>query len=648
MGQNLFSGASPTQSELKRSGYLRCDRRQLVREYLGWKVGKPILTMTQATLTPFDRQQGANAPIVTYRVSIPQPESHLFEVVLLVQNYSLPILDLKLPVWTPGSYLVREYAKHIQDFDAKSSNYPLNWHKIAKNHWQVETTNLENHTIEIRYRVFANELSVRTNHLDATHGYFNGAAIFFRIPGLEKHPIQVVISVPQTNWQVTTPLPAVTGQVNTFVAVDFDTLVDSPFEIGNQQVYEFEVLGKTHELAIWGGKSNIVPEKVIADTQKIIEVEAKIFGGLPYDRYLFLLHLSTQGNGGLEHKYACSLNYPRFGFRAPDKYQRFMQLVAHEFFHLWNVKRIRPKALEVFDYDKENYTPSLWFSEGTTSYYDLTIPLRAGIYDVKTFLQNLGKEITRYELTPGRWVQPVSESSLDAWIKLYRPEANSNNSQISYYLKGEMVSLLLDLLIREKHSNQKSLDDVMLIMWQQFGVQEIGFTPQQLQEVLASVAGVDLTDFFAKYIDGTEELPFNRYLEPFGLQIASDDSDVPYLGIKVSSEQGREVIKFVETLTPAFKAGIDPGDELLALDGMRVTASTMSEFLQNYQSGDSIEVTVFHQEQLRQYQVTLDAPRPSSYQVKPVSNPTDKQRQNFAGYLGEDLQKLDLCFKSGV
>ncbi|WP_009632091.1 M61 family metallopeptidase [Synechocystis sp. PCC 7509] len=596
--------------------------------------------MTQATLTQFSQLRCENAPIITYRVAMPQPESHLFEVVLSVQGYLLPVLNLKLPVWTPGSYLVREYAKHVQDFGAKSGENKLVWHKIAKNHWQIETSNLDNQTIEISYRVFANELSVRTNHLDATHGYFNGAAIFFRIPGLEAQPMQIEVALPQDNWQVTTPLPEVTGQTNKFIAADFDTLVDSPFEIGTQEVYEFEVLGKAHQLAIWGGKSNIAPEKVIADTQKIIEVEAKIFGGLPYDHYIFLLHLSTQGNGGLEHKYACSLNYPRFGFRAPDKYNRFMQLVAHEFFHLWNVKRIRPKALEVFDYDGENYTSSLWFSEGTTSYYDLTIPLKAGIYNVKTFLQNLGKEITRYELTPGRWVQPVSESSLDAWIKLYRPEANSNNAQISYYLKGEMVSLLLDLLIRAKHNNLKSLDDVMLKMWQQFGIEEIGFTPQQLQEVIEAVAEIDLTDFFAKYIDGTEELPFNQYLEPFGLQVVGEDKDlVPHLGIKVNSEQGREVVKFVESGTPAQKAGIDPGDELLAIDGIRVTASTMSEFLQDYQGGDSIEVTVFHQEQLRQYQVTLGEPRPSSYGVKPVSNPTEKQQQNFANYLGEDLQK---------
>ena len=597
--------------------------------------------MTQAILTQLSPQKGDRAPRINYRVAMPQPSSHLFEVVLLVQDYTLPQLDLKLPVWTPGSYLVREYAKHLQDFGAKSGGNTLKWSKVAKNHWQVETSRLEDQTIEIRYRVFANELSVRTNHLDATHGYFNGAAIFFRIPGWDKQPIEIAIALPQDDWQVTTPLPEVAGQINTYIAADFDTLVDSPFEMGTQQVHKFAALGKAHELAIWGGKSNIAPEKVIADTQKIIEVEAKIFGGLPYDRYIFLLHLSTQGNGGLEHKYACSLNYPRFGFRASDKYNRFMQLVAHEFFHLWNVKRIRPKALEVFDYDAENYTPSLWFSEGTTSYYDLTIPLRAGIYDVKTFLQNLSKEITRYELTPGRKVQPVSESSLDAWIKLYRPEANSNNSQISYYLKGEMVSLLLDLLIRERHDNQKSLDDVMLKMWQQFGREEIGFTPQQLQEAIASVAGIDLTDFFAKYIDGTEELPFNYYLELFGLQVVGDDSEAfPCLGIKVSSEHGREVIKFVETGTPAFIAGIDPGDELLAIDGIRTTAAGISEVLQDYQAGDTIEVTVFHQEQLRQYQITLAEPRPSSYQVKPVSNPTDKQQQNFANYLGENLQKL--------
>ena len=213
---------------------------------------------------------------------------------------------------------------------------------------------------------------------------------------------------------------------------------------------------------------------MIHDTQKIIEVEAKLYDGLPYEHYLFILHLSNSGFGGLEHKYCCSLNYSRFGFRSKDKYSRFTQLVAHEFFHLWNVKRIRPKALETFDYTQENYTKSLWFSEGTTSYYDLLIPLWAGIYDESVFLENLSKEITRFLNIPGRKTQPLQESSFDAWIKLYRRDSNSDNCQISYYLKGELVSLLLDLRIRAHHQNQSSLDDVMRIMWDKFGKDEIG------------------------------------------------------------------------------------------------------------------------------------------------------------------------------
>ncbi len=567
---------------------------------------------------------------------MPQPQSHLFEVVLHLQGWKLPVLDLKLPVWTPGSYLVREYAKHLQDFSVNAGEQSLPWRKLSKNHWQVETTDID--TLTVSYRVFANELSVRTNHLDATHGYFNGAALFFRIPGLEKQPIQVTIVPPKPEWHITTPLPAVPEQPNTFQAADFDTLVDSPFEIGCHELHQFQILGKSHELAIWG-KGNANPAKMIPDIQKIIEVEAQLFGGLPYERYIFLLHLSSQGNGGLEHKYACSLNYPRFGFRAQDKYDRFMQLVAHEFFHLWNVKRIRPKALEVFDYDQENYTPSLWFSEGTTSYYDLVIPFRAGIYDAKSFLSKLGKEITRFQTTPGRLVQPLSESSFDAWIKLYRPDANSSNSQISYYLKGEMVSFLLDLLIRQQHGNQRSLDDVMRQMWQQFGQAEIGFTPEQLQTVIQSVAGMDLDDFFGRYVDGTQELPFNQYLEPFGLQVLGDDEEepVPYLGIKVQTENGREAIKLVEAGSPAQLGGIAPGDELLAIDGIRVTAAGLSDRLKDYQSGDTIQVTVFHQEQLGIYPVTLASPRSSHYQVVSVEHPSLTQTKNFESWLGVDF-----------
>lgn len=573
---------------------------------------------------------------IHYQVAMSQPESHLFEVTLKLKGWPLPTLDLKMPVWTPGSYLVREYARHVQNFRA-TAQQPLKWHKVGKNHWRVETMGSAG-AVTVQYRVFANELTVRTNHLDASHGYFNGAALFFYLPEFQNYPIRVTIHPPYPEWRVVTALPPVSNQDNTFEAADFDTLVDSPFEIGQHQLYEFEVLDKPHQLAIWG-QGNANPEQIISDTQKIIETEAKLFGGLPYDQYLFLLHLSAQNFGGLEHKNSCSLIYPRFGFQPQESYQRFMQLVAHEFFHLWNVKRIRPKALETFDYDGENYTPSLWFSEGTTSYYDLMLPLRAGIYDVRTCLKNLGKEITRFLTTPGRNVQPLSESSFDAWIKLYRRDANSDNSQISYYLKGEMVSLLLDLLIREKHANRRSLDDVLRQLWQEFGQPEIGFTPDQLQQVIESVAGLDLTDFFQRYLDTTEELPFDQYLEPFGLKIQPETTEglPPFLGMTVNSDQGREMVRFVEYGSPAQKAGVDPDDELLAIDGLRVRAAQLNDRLKNYRPGDTIHLTVFHQDELRIYAVTLSEPRPKAYQLVAVDYPSTTQQQNFQGWLGAPL-----------
>ncbi|MGB3651548.1 MAG: M61 family metallopeptidase [Rivularia sp. (in: cyanobacteria)] len=582
--------------------------------------------MTEVT-APLKNSTNLAASSIDYQVAMPNPQNHLFEVTLHLKDYSSSSLDLKMPVWTPGSYLVREYAKQLQDFSAWSDGKALTWRKIGKNHWVVDTEGVSE--VTVNYRIFANELTVRTNHLDATHGYFNGAALFFRIPEFDKQPIRVSIQTPRPQWQVTTALAAV--EENTFVAKDFDTLVDSPFEIGTHELYDFEVMGKPHQLAIWG-KGNVKVEPLIEDIKKIIEVEAQMFGGLPYERYLFLLHLSAQSFGGLEHKDSCSLIYRRFGFSDREKYERFMQLVAHEFFHLWNVKRIRPKELEVFDYDQENYTPSLWFCEGTTSYYDLLIPLRAGIYDVRSYLNNLSKEITRYETTPGRKVQPVSESSFDAWIKLYRQDANSPNSQISYYLKGEMITLLLDLLIRDRHNNQRSLDDVMLKLWQQFGKDEIGYTAEELKQVIESVAGTDLTDFFQRYIHGREDLPFNEYLQPFGFKLVADTNEEPFLGIKVVSNNAKESIKFVETDSPAEIAGIDAGDELLAIDGIKVTGQ-LSERLKDYQPQDTIEVTVFHQDELCTYSVTLAEPRANKYEVVPVENPNAAQKEKFTKFL---------------
>jgi predicted metalloprotease with PDZ domain len=571
-------------------------------------------------------------PKLAYEIAMPQPQTHIFEVKFIVSNWGSDVLDIKMPVWTPGSYLVREYSKQLQNFVARTSDDRLlNSTKISKHHWQIQTENSTE--IVISYQIFANELTVRTNHLDATHGYFNPAALCFYIPDREQCPIEITIIPPYPDWCVTTPLLEI--RPLTFLAADFDTLVDSPFEIGTQQIHEFSVLDKPHQLVIWG-EGNLEVASAIADIQKIVAVEAEIFEGLPYEKYIFLLHLSPSGGGGLEHKNCCSLLYPRFNFQGSEKHNRFMQLVAHEFFHLWNVKRIRPIALEKFDYDRENYTPSLWFSEGTTSYYDLLIPRRAGIYDAKEYLSELSKEITRYSTTPGRTVQPLSESSFDAWIKLYRPDANSSNSQMSYYLKGEMVTLLLDLLIRDRTDGNKSFDDVLVMMWEQFGKAEIGFTEAQLKAIIESIADTDLTDFYDRYIHDVDELPFNEYLAPFGVELQPSEATFPYLGLTVKNEHGKEVIKAVASNSPARLAGIDPGDELLAIDSFKVTAEQLNDRLKYYQSGEQIAVSVFHADRLLTVNLTLAAPQPQKYQLQILEDTSERQQQLFQGWTGID------------
>ncbi len=569
-------------------------------------------------------------PGLEFEISFPQPWTHLFEVVLRISRWQQDLLDVKLPVWTPGSYLVREYARHVQDFAAASEDQPLQVWKCTKNHWQIATPGITE--IEIFYRVYAHELTVRTNHLDASHAYFNPAALCVYVPGLESLPITVQILAPD-QWRVTTPLPSIPQQPNTFLAQNYDTLVDSPFEIGSHGVYDFTVLDKAHRLAVWG-EGNLEPARLIPDLEKIIGLEAKLFGGLPYDDYTFILHLTGQGYGGLEHSHSCSLIYNRFGFVQPEAYHRFLCLVAHEFFHLWNVKRIRPQALHQFDYDRENYTQSLWFCEGVTSYYDQLIPLWAGIYDQATYFKLLADDISRYLATPGRWVQPLTDSSFDTWIKLYRPDANSSNSQMSYYLKGALVTLLLDLKIRAKFDNQRNFNQVMGQLWQDYCTSGEGFTPDHLWAVITEVAGEDLTDFYQQYLSGTTELDFASYFEPFGLELRPNERKIlPYTGITLKQDRGLVTLKTVDYDSPGQRAGLTVGDELLALNGFRITADQWAERLQELGPGAEVKITVFHQEQLVTTSLTLGTKQPNRFDLALMEHLTSAQTQRLQAWL---------------
>jgi len=564
-----------------------------------------------------------------YVVSMPQPENHLLQIQLTISDWQEDCIDLHLPVWSPGSYLVREYAKNLQDFRARDSNGEnLNWQKITKNHWRIESLQ---QPLQISYNIFANELTVRTNHLDSTHGYFNGAATFMFVPNHEDRPFTVEIVLPKENWKIATVLPHFEHNPQIFFAEGFDTLVDSPFEIGEHTQVKFEVLGKPHEIIIWG-EGNLDITQLEQDTKAIIEVEAELFGGLPYDRYLFILHLAN-GYGGLEHRDCCSLIYPRFNFRG-EHYLKFLNLVAHEFFHTWNVKRIRPKALEKYDYDQENYTPSLWFAEGATSYYDQIIPLRAELYGKEQFLKNLGETITRLQNTAGRQVQSLYESSFDTWIKLYRPDANSPNSQISYYLKGELVAMLLDLTIRSYTQNHKSLDDVMRSLWQYYGKSEIGYTEGELYKIIETVAGVNLQDFFKRYIHSTAELDYNYYFEYFGLQLSSGYAlKSVYTGISLRANNGIVIVKGVAPNSPAQLVGIDPNDEILAINDFKVTAETFGDRLLDFKSGQEISITLFKQDQLKTVSLKLGDPICDRYVISELKNPSPQQQKNLQSWL---------------
>ncbi|MFN6069914.1 MAG: M61 family metallopeptidase [Pseudanabaena sp.] len=566
----------------------------------------------------------------TYRISIPEPTNHMLHVELAIANWQHDFINLKLPVWTPGSYLVREYAKHLQDFEAiDADGEKLPWQKTSKNHWRINNGNSSQ--IKISYRIFCNELTVRTNHIDNTHAFFTGAAVFMYIPEQQKQSFQVEIQVPQENWQIATALPNVANYPHIFYAKDFDTLVDSPFEIGVQEQHEFTVLGKPHRFIIWG-QHNADVQRIVRDTATIVAIEAEIFGGLPYDRYDFILHASN-GFGGLEHKDSTVLLYNRLGFRKEESYLQFMNLVAHEFFHTWNVKRIRPKSLETFDYDHENYTGSLWFSEGTTSYYDQIFPLRAGLYDAKHYLKLVSKSITRLQTTFGRNVQSLYESSFDTWIKLYRPDANTHNNQISYYLKGELVSMLLDLIIRNQTNNLRSLDRVMQIMWERFGKDEIGFSETELHEVIEQVAGIDLTDFWDNYLYGTKEIDYNYYFDPFGLELRSTRQDVLFTGLTLKSKNSIAEVEKVEFGSPAQKAGISTGDSILAIAGIRITVDSFNERLKDFAVGDAIKVTIFQQDLLKTVEIVLREPVYSHFELVQISNASPVQETNLKLWL---------------
>jgi predicted metalloprotease with PDZ domain len=600
-------------------------------------------------------------PSIDYTVSMSKPHTHLLEVEIRVRRDSGTTeadTDLVMPVWTPGSYMVREFARHVQDFRAADdAGRELSWNKIDKNTWRVSTRGLRDW--RATYRVYANELSVRTNELNSSHGFWNNAALLMYPNGFLAAPSTLRVVAPEP-WKVATALPSIRGRKNTFRADNFDVLYDSPVEVGDFSTLSFEVKGVPHRIVI-DGEGNYDPEKMRTDVKKIVETQIDLMGGeVPYPDYTFFLHLRTNAGGGLEHRNSTALGYPRFGFgggrneggdaavpAAPQQrtYRGFLSLVSHEFFHVWNVKRIRPDALGPFDYTKENYTKLLWVAEGITSYYTRLTLRRAGLISDQDFLRDTASAIENLQKTPGRLVQSVEESSFDAWIKYYRQDENSVNSQISYYDKGALVGLLLDLEIR-KRSN-KSLDDVMRYLYTEFYKKNRNYTPEDFQEASELMAGASLEQFFSRYVRGREELDYNGAFAAAGLRLDQtgankDPKALPekaYLGADVAQEQDRLMVKRVYAGSPAYEQGLNTGDQILALNNMRATKDFLDARMAEKRPGDLITLTVFRFDDLSTIPIKLGRSPHGPYRIVAIDKPTSEQQRIYQSWLKAPVPK---------
>tara|TARA_B100000508_G_scaffold138385_1_gene134351 strand:+ start:36378 stop:38159 length:1782 start_codon:yes stop_codon:yes gene_type:complete len=547
----------------------------------------------------------AIAQSIHHELSMPQPETHYFHVETTLTDFDEESVVMSMPVWTPGSYLVREFSKNINRVRATDDKgNDLLVQKIRKNKWMITTKGAKK--VTVKYEVYAFELTVRTSFLDRTHGYLNGTSIFMYPEGNMDMKGKLTVIPHESFSKITTALPKAgdgeqSDRGTTFAFENYDQLVDSPMEIGNQETFSFDAAGVKHHVAMYGpGNYNV--DRLKRDMAKIIEAATAVFGENPNKEYWFIIHNTNVGSGGLEHKTSTTLNVNRWTYDGSD-YLGFLSLVAHEYFHLWNVKRLRPKSLVDYDYDNENYTDLLWVMEGFTSYYDELLLRRAGFYTEEDYLRRFKSTLNWVESSTGNRVQPVAHASYDAWIKAYRPNENSRNTTISYYSKGSLVAVTIDAMIIEETKGKKSLDDFMQTLYKKYYKDEnTGMTPEQFQETLEEFVGKDLDQFFNSYVYGTETVPYNDYFDVLGLEIELIQEDRLALGASLSQAGGQLTVRSVTSNSPAEKGGLSPNDEIIAFNGFRVDERDLTQFLNTLNVGDEFNLIISRDKQL----MTLD------------------------------------------
>jgi predicted metalloprotease with PDZ domain len=593
----------------------------------------------------------ANAPEpVRYTLRFPKPQTHYLEVTAQIP-VGKPQLELYMPVWTPGSYMVREYSRNVEALTATDENgRSLAVKKTRKNRWLVEAGSAK--TLTVAYKVYANEPSVQGNYVDAGFAMLNGAANFVTIEGDDKRAYEVKLELPAA-WKESISGLKQTGE-HAYVASDFDQLLDSPIYAGNAPIHEFEVDGKKHYLVnegegpMWDGAASA------KDVAKIVAEYSRMWGGLPYDHYVFF-NMLIEAGGGLEHKNSTWMGGSKWAYGntvvpppsddpAPRGTYRpnrlgWLGLVSHEYFHLWNVKRLRPAELGPFDYEQENYTRSLWLAEGVTSYYGELALGRTKLATRDQALQSFSGAISGLQNTPGRLVTPLEQNSFDAWIKLYHSDENTQNTAISYYTKGEIVGLLLDAKIRKLTDGAKSLDDAMKLAYERYSG-ERGYTPEQFRATVNEVAGSDLGQWFQLVLDSTKELDYSELLDWYGLRfkaLAQKPGAPPRIrtGLQTKTDNGRLVVSTVVRDTPGEEAGLNVGDEILGVNGYRLKAEQWPSRLESYKPGETVKLLVAHRDMLQEVNFVVTADNPVSWQLEVRPDATDAQKAHLKAWLRE-------------
>jgi predicted metalloprotease with PDZ domain len=593
------------------------------------------------------------SPPLRYRVTLDDPHSH--ELQLRLEVPALPertLLRFAMPAWAPGSYMIRDFARHVYDLrvtDLRGRSLPLE--RLDKQRWEVVSAG---QPVRIEWRVFAFEETVRTSFFDDRHAYFNGSSVFFYLPEELERPCLVEIEPPR-GWVISTALPRLPGPASIYRAGSYDELADSPFEVGTHALHAFQAGRTVFEVAIYGRTNADVP-RLLRDLRKIVTATGAMFGGFPFERYLFIIHCLAARGGGLEHAACCTLDIAGFGFEEDKAYQRFNELAAHEFFHVWNVKRIRDRVLGPFDYGRENYTRLLWFHEGFTEYMESLVLLRAGLLDAETYIDDLAEDWPKYLARPGRNVTPLTELSLEAWIKLYKPADNHPNRTVSYYEKGKWAALVLEIFMREATQGRRGLEQLFRRLWNQFGRRRIGIGEADIETAVADTIGKPLRPYFARYIRGTEELPVPALLRRAGLRVqtrapwqqeAGGDRTrarrlKPFAGISwVGGGPGgagpaadRALVRSVVPDSPAWLAGMTYGDEVLAVDGQRVNAQTAPRRLADRPPGSQVVLHLFRRDGLQAVTLTLGASPERKLRLSFEERPGELARAVRHGWLG--------------